>query len=172
MPDLLLRFKKNKDGSAALTCVRSDGSSTWQRQEGKLGSFFPPHDLTHFSVETALGYSSAFYGLVADGWELSDFTHPWPRGRPPVEAHLVEVIVSSFEMEQRIGAAASAQEFNDRTLERLEAKSDDPRTPPQRILSDEELDRVRSLRARLLERWSALPPGETLELVFDRARIG
>jgi len=42
MPDLSVRIKKNKDGSASLACVRRDGSNTWQRQEGKLA----PRELT------------------------------------------------------------------------------------------------------------------------------
>ena len=63
MPDLVIRIKKKTDGSAALSCTRADGSVTWQRQDGKLGLFFPLHDLTHYAVETTLGFSRAFYGL-------------------------------------------------------------------------------------------------------------
>ncbi|MDP9178723.1 MAG: hypothetical protein M3O61_13655, partial [Gemmatimonadota bacterium] len=82
MPDLLIRIKKNKDSSASLACVRADGSTTWQRQDGQLGVFFPPHDLTHYAIEAVLGYRNAFYGLIADGWEISDFDTPFPRGKP------------------------------------------------------------------------------------------
>ena len=56
MPDLAIRLKRHSDGSASLTCTRADGSVTWQRQRGQLGMVFPSHDLTHFAVETALGY--------------------------------------------------------------------------------------------------------------------
>ncbi|HYN82704.1 MAG TPA: hypothetical protein VES88_14535 [Gemmatimonadaceae bacterium] len=38
MPDLLIRIRKNKDGSASLACVRADGSTTWERQDGQLGA--------------------------------------------------------------------------------------------------------------------------------------
>ena len=81
MPDLFIRIKKKSDGSAALSCLRSDGSVTWQRQDGALGRFFPLHDLTHYAVESELGHSRGFYGLVAGGWNLTDFGKPWPRGR-------------------------------------------------------------------------------------------
>ncbi|MDF2775439.1 MAG: hypothetical protein K0S86_4940, partial [Geminicoccaceae bacterium] len=70
---LRIRIKKNADGSAALTCIRADGSVTWQRQEGAQGRFFPRHDLTHFAVETTLGHRRGFYGLVAEGWNITDF---------------------------------------------------------------------------------------------------
>jgi hypothetical protein len=56
MADLIIRIKRKTDGSAALSCLRADGSTTWQRQEGQLGRFFPLHDLTHYAVETAMGF--------------------------------------------------------------------------------------------------------------------
>src|SRR2546430_9090725 len=57
MNDLLIRIKKKSDGSAALSCLRADGSVTWQRQNGQQGRFFPLHDLTHYAVETVLGHT-------------------------------------------------------------------------------------------------------------------
>jgi len=67
MNELLIRIKKKGDGSAALSCLRADGSVTWQRQNGQQGRFFPLHDLTHYAVETVLGHTRGFYGLVAKG---------------------------------------------------------------------------------------------------------
>jgi hypothetical protein len=61
MPDLTIRIKKRSDGSAALSCLRPDGSSTWQRQEGAQGRFFPIYDLTHYSVGTVLEHRRSFY---------------------------------------------------------------------------------------------------------------
>src|SRR6059058_3092224 len=87
---MLIRFKRHPDGSASLTCVRGDGTSTWQRQQGQLGLVFPPHDLTHYAVETTLGYRHGFYGLIEDGWNIEDFAKPWPRGPIPDEAQEVE----------------------------------------------------------------------------------
>ena len=169
MPELVVRIKKNSDGSASLTCTRADGTATWQRQEGKLGAIFPLHDLTHFAVESALGYTNAFYGLVADGWNLTDFSQPWPRGLPPTEARQVENLVSGFEMEG-IHGAARADDYNARVAERLEAAAAVPgrSVPGQRRLSDEEIERVRRLRADLIARWKAVKPGEAMELEFDR----
>src|SRR2546430_3915906 len=86
MNDLLIRIKKKSDGSAALSCLRPDGSVTWQRQNGQQGRFFPLHDLTHYAVEAVLGHARGFYGLVAEGWYLADFGNPWPRGPLPPEA--------------------------------------------------------------------------------------
>ena len=165
-----MRIKKHADGSASLTCTRADGSVTWQRQEGKLGAIFPIHDLTHFAVETALGYGNAFLGLVADGWNLTDFTSPWPRGLLPMEARQVEEIVSGFEMDRIHGPAANADEYNARIAARLEAAAAVPgsKVPPQRVLTEEEISRTRRLRSDLIERWNAVNAGEALELEFRR----
>ena len=167
MPDLVIRFKKNRDGSAALTCVRRDGSSTWQRQEGKLGAVFPPHDLTHYAVESALGYSRGFYGLIAEGWEISDFASPWPNGQPGEEARQVEMVVSFFDMDRTQGTTASVAEFNARAASYADSRSGDARSPKLRLLTADEIERVRSLRAEVLSRWADVPPGGTLELNFD-----
>ena len=86
MNDLLIRMKKHPDGRASLTCVRADGTSTWQTPKAAQGHFFAQHDLTHYAVETILGCRQGFYGLLADGWNITDFGVPWPRGPMPAEA--------------------------------------------------------------------------------------
>ena len=99
MTELLIRIKKKTDGSAALSCLRADGSVTWQRQDGVLGRFFPIHDLTHYAVETVLGHRKGFYGLVAEGWDLSDFGGGSACGKPPAVMDLSELIVGFVDAE-------------------------------------------------------------------------
>jgi hypothetical protein len=172
-PDLLIRLKRRPDGSASLTCTRRDGTTTWQRQQGQLGWVFPPHDLTHYAVETTLGYRHAFYGLIADGWEIADFAKPWPRGPIPPEAVEVERIVGCFDAERLNMAHWSAAEFNAHATQAVAAhrmvKPAAPSLAP-RLLTAAELTAVRACRADLLARWGALQPGETLELAFVRDR--
>ncbi|MGH7647428.1 MAG: hypothetical protein ACREND_04885 [Gemmatimonadaceae bacterium] len=169
MPDLLIRIKRAADGSAALTCVRADGSVTWQRQLGPLGAFFPTHDLTHYVVETTLGYRQGFYGLIADGWEITDFADQETKHDIPREAREAELVVGVFEMEHRMGADWSPAEIRDQG-ERYAAS-----TRPARnrlalpALSDEVIARVRATRAALFEKWAATAPGDTLELPFSRS---
>ena len=111
MSDLLIRIKKKNDGSAALSCLRADGSVTWQRQNGLQGRFFPLHDLTHYAVETVLGHTRGFYGLVAEGWDLTDFGNPWRRGPLPPEALVSEFIVGFLDRERGAGVEWSAAEL-------------------------------------------------------------
>lgn len=168
MPELLIRIKKKTDGAAALTCLRPDGSTTWQRQEGRLGAFFPLHDLTHYAVETVLGFRRAFYGLVADGWDISTFDERGIATRLPEEALLTEVIVSFFDAERASGTISSAADFNWK-LDNYYAEHDIP-APPFRM-TDEALARIREVRGALFSRWRDLPAGDTLELSFDRAPV-
>src|SRR3954462_7384716 len=111
MPDLTIRIKKKTDGSAALSCTRADGSVTWQRQDGQLGRFFPLHDLTHFAVESSLGFSHAFFGLLGEGWDMSDFGKESKRGKTPEQAFLAELIVGFFDLERLSGMVGTADDF-------------------------------------------------------------
>jgi len=165
MPDLIIRIKKKTDGAAALSCIRADGSTTWQRQEGQLGRFFPLHDLTHYAVESVLELPRAFYGLLAEGWDITDFEKPGTRESIPPDAGFAELIVGYFDVERATGFRPNANDYNEKAEAYYRDKS---LTPPSLRLSDEQLGRIRQLRAELFARWNALPPGDVLELTFDR----
>ena len=153
--DLTIRLKRHSDGSASLTLTRADGTVTWQRQNGSLGLVFPPHDLTHFAVESDLGYRQGFYGLVADGWEIADFAAPWPRGPIPEQAREVELIVGFFDSERRSMDRWSAADFNEHALKFVAAgKYAGKITPP--ALRDDDIARVRAVRDELFA--LGLPP--------------
>lgn len=156
MGDLVVRIKKKTDGGAALSCHRADGSVTWQRQDGAQGRFFPRHDLTHFAVETVLGHPRGFYGLVAEGWDVTDFGQPWPRGPLPAEALVTERVVGLLDQERAAGTRWSAEEFNQGLGDAF-------------VLTDDDLQRVRERRRVLFALWAELPAGETLELRFPHA---
>ncbi|MGE0160743.1 MAG: hypothetical protein AB7T31_15165 [Gemmatimonadales bacterium] len=162
MPELLIRIKKKKDGDAALSCVRADGSVTWQRQEGNHGRFFPLHDLTHYAVETVLGHRRGFFGMLADGWDIGDFGAPWPKGPLPVDMDPTEAIVGLFDVERYQGLRLSVAEL-------LDVSGGHVVREAVAGLTDEDLEAVRARRAELFALWEALPAGETLELPFDRA---
>ena len=168
--DLLVRIKRHSDGSASLTGTRRDGSTTWQRQRGSLGLVFPPHDLTHFAVETTLGMAHGFYGLLADGWELTDFAQPWPRGTPPDEALVVELIVGFFDSDRRHGNTWSAEEFAEHAATYVAAREATHHTvfPRPRVLTQAEIDAIRASRDALLAQWHAVPPGGELVLRYRK----
>src|SRR5580692_7897135 len=139
---LQIEIVKQPDGSGVLRCTREDGSVTWQKQP-KHGAHFALHDLTHFAVETALGYRHGFFGLIAEGWEVEDTTGKGARGALPAEAIEVERIVGLFDSERASGVLWTIEEFNEFA---------------PRPLTEAEIQRVRALRGELFQRWSAIDP--------------
>lgn len=166
MPELIIRIKKKTDGGAALSCTRADGSVTWQRQDGRLGAFFPLHDLTHVAVETTLGFDRAFYGLVSTGWDISAFEAPGAKERLPEQALVAELLVGFFDTERATGVVGDASDFN----WKLDTYHDEHGLPhPTFRMTEERLARIREVRSGLFARWRELPSGDTLELRFDAA---
>ena len=125
------------------------------------GAFFPLHDLTHYAVETELGFSRGFYGLIAAGWEIADTTGKGTRGPLPNEAIEVEYIVGALGAERSGGAISTAEEFNQLAATFAHARG----MPEPRALTDEELTKVRARIDELFLKWRTLP-GATLELLF------
>ena len=162
MLELILQFTRQKDGRTLLRGIRADGSATWQRQDDNRAAFFPLHDLTHYAVETELGFGRGFVGLIAAGWEIADTTGKGARGPLPDEAIEVEYIVGSLGAERAGDSTCTAEEFNHLASVFAKAKG----RPEPRPLTDPELTRVRSRIHELFTRWNALPPGATLELPF------
>ncbi len=143
---MLVQITKRADGGGVLRCVRADGSVTWQKQ-GRHAAFFALHDLTHFAVESTLGFERGFFGLIAEGWELEDTTGKGARGPLPAEAVEVERIVGLFDAERGSGAIWTVDEFNQFAA-----------------LTSEQIAGVRSRRSDLFKQWFALPLGQTLDL--------
>ena len=160
---MVIEFTKRADGRTVLRCVRADGSVTWQRNDDEHARFFPLHDLTHYSVETELGFSRGFFGLIAEGWNIEETTGKTARGALPNEALEVEYIVSAFAAERAGGVNASSAEFNQLAATFASAKG----MPTPRQLSDEDLARVRGRFDELAAKWRSLSPGATLELPFS-----
>jgi hypothetical protein len=149
---LVVQITKRRDGGSILRCVRDDGSITWQKQDVRHSSFFALHDLTHFAVESTLGYKRGFFGLIAAGWDIDDTTGKGARGALPPEAGEVERVVGLLDQERACGAAMAAEEFN--------------AFAPRRF-SDHELESTRARCAELLGQWRALPAGSLLELRWE-----
>lgn len=149
---LRIEILKRADGAGLLRCTRSDGSVAWQKQP-KHGAFFAQHDLTHFAVETTLGYRHGFFGLIAEGWELDD-ANSGSRRPMPAETIEVERIVGLFDSERASGTLWTTDEFNS--------------FAPRELTADE-IHRVRALRVDLFKKWSEVLPGQSLRLTFEKA---
>ena len=159
---LTIRLTRRGDGAVVFELRRADGTTTWQKRAGPPADFFAIHDLTHYAVETELGFRRAFYGLVADGWDLSDFGTPWPRGPLPADALPAEVIVGCFDTARAAREPLTAAECNE-SAARYFANAGMPSVVS---VTDVAVQRVRERLSDLVWRWHALPPRGTLELTF------
>ena len=148
---LRIGLAKKADGSGVLRCCREDGSVTWHKQTARHAAHFTLHDLTHWAVETVLGYKHGFFGLIADGWEMDDTTGKGTRGALPSEAIEVERVVGLFDTERGSGTVWTVDEFN---------------TFAPRPLSEEQIRNIKARRAELFREWFALAPGGSPELTF------
>jgi len=164
MSDLRIKFTKKRDGSVVSRFERADGTATWQRKDGPNAWFFAAHDLTHYAVETVMRYRRGFYGLVAEGWDLSDFGTPWPRGPLPVDAEPAELLVSFLDSERAAMSQLSADDFNARAADYFSTHKLD--NPP--ILDEDQLRNIRNKVRELHIQWGKLPEGQTMELIFNR----
>jgi hypothetical protein len=166
MAALRISLTKHADGGAILKCVRGDGSVTWQRQQGRSAAFFPLHDLTHFAIETELGLQRAFYGLIAEGWDIEETTGKGTRGAIPPEALAAERLVGFFDLERAGSVEWSATELNEQVQ--------GPQVPAAqrlpRAITDDDVARIRSRLAELLAQWATVPSGHSLELSFQPQR--
>lgn len=153
---MVIYFKKGKHQwkhkPDTLTCVRDDGSVTWTH----LYSGFVHHDFAHYVIETTLGFENAFFGLVAKGWDIPDFSEP-KSTRPfkiPEEAINTEPIVALLQADLWEGGTEQDGIFQNHSASLSVS------------VPDEQLEVMRQRLCKLLQRWKDLQPGESMTLQF------
>jgi hypothetical protein len=158
---LTLRLKKSADGATVVSFVRPDGTST----TGRLGTggFGAVHDLTHYVVESTLGFRQGFLGLVAAGRDLADFEVKHANREWPDEALVAECIVGQFTNAWFAGTAPLPDEFNWLVRAAVDAVRPGAVAPP---LGAAELAAMWRQLTELTELWRAVPPGGSFSVEF------
>lgn len=162
-PALVIAMTKRPDGGSVLSCTRADGTATWQRHQGRQGHFFPLHDLTHYAVETTLGFRRGFFGLIADGWDIEDTDGKGNRGPLPDEALLVERIVGLISLGRGSDGPWTADELD----EQLRGMTPNTGIVAAARLSEERLGQLLASLTELVASWALVEPGGTMNLSFD-----
>jgi hypothetical protein len=117
-------------------------------EAGHNGEFFVAHDLLHYAVENTLGFSTAFWGMVAAGRDLDDFgTRGGAKDERPftAEAMRAEEIVGQIQLLCPPGKPIEHE---------VEG------------ISAEEVQAIHSRWSHLISQWHALPFGDHLLLAF------
>ena len=155
---LRIELKKGRDSRPTLVCIRSDGSRTWSA----VHAHFPVHDITHFAVESVLGFSQAFFGLIAAGWSIDEFAERGAAARMPAEALIAELVVGLLDQERASEQLLRADDLNLILNQALLARGWDPFRP----ILDQELGTIRKLRGELQTAWSGLDSGQAITMEF------
>jgi hypothetical protein len=163
---VLIRLKKIQDG-VILACHRKADDAEIQRTGH--GGFFGPHDLLHYAVETTLGYTEGFFGLVSSGWSFKNFTrHDDPNYRsPPSQAIVAENIVAAFFMHLPDASPGDPEVLNILTEEingDLAACLSAGKPP---ILTADQVAAIYLGFEELRRQWAAVPMDGHLELLFE-----
>lgn len=151
---MYIRFKKGKNQHKhkpdTLTCIRDDGSVTWTH----VHRGFVLHDFAHYVVETTLGLQNVFFGLVAKGYDIPDFSLPKSE-RPfkiPKEAVDAEPIV----------ALLHAEHWESFPEPLLKPGSNDLPTN----ITSEQVNTMRQKMRKLVMQWQTISPGKSMGLQF------
>jgi hypothetical protein len=139
-----------------MVCTRDDGSYTLS----DLGPSLPFHDLAHYVVETALHLKKGFYGHIAGGYSPEQLGSKEVIMTLPVESWFAEVLARA--LGSLHSGACSAEQFPSLVNDEMRRfKHTEAMTPSSAVAAS----LLREYKA-LLDRWTALPEGESLELVF------
>ncbi len=160
---LLLQFKRGNP-SSILTVKRADGTSTWTR----LYPGLEIHDLAHYAVESVLGLEFAFYGILAQGYDIDDFEAPkdvrssdlQPKNLRP-EALQTEHLVNLLLTELQFGVPL------DDFLSQFATILEQSELPPMEQLTTTSLRKIRCCLNELCTCWRATKVDELLELRLE-----
>ena len=164
LPQSLIISIKRGQPSSTLTVRRADGSITWS----KLHPGMELHDLAHFAVEQSLGLEKAFYGLLAEGFAISDFE--MPKEQRPHRLRTANLPAESLQTEHLINLLMTELQYGSELpgfLGQFESILVQHGLPPMDRLSTEMLNDIRKLIADLRIRWSGVSVGEILELRLE-----
>ncbi len=145
-----------------MTCTRDDGSVTWTELWPGFGG---EHDLTHYAVESVLGYTDAFFGMLARGRDIDSFgTRDGVRDTYSYEETWAEHIVGTLQFSQSGDAGLSYDAF----CEALSIAGQQYQLDPP-VISAETLRDIRARITELVTAWRGLPRGEQIYLPFPPA---
>ena len=161
---LTIQLHKRLNKPTILKCIRADKSETWS----KLHLNTEYHDLAHIAVEKGLGFTNAFYGLIAQGIDIGDFElpeHQKPAGLTgtnlPKESIITEHLVNLLTIEQF--NAEKPINFIEETQKILKEN----KLPYPDRLTEETLNIIRTEYTHLISEWKSIQDGMYLENTFD-----
>lgn len=153
-----LLITKYRDKKSVIKYIRNNGTETWMYSD----DFFVLHDLSHFALEKALGYTTAFMGMLNNGTSIQDFEDRDIRNKLTItkEALYAENMANLFLMET---AQGNFTNLNEVIKQAHDAVS---KNYPAPVLTEENIANIRTALRNLISSWRSLPAGKTLQLEY------
>ena len=151
-------FTKTGSNEDVLSCKRKDGTVTWMH----ASNFFILHDLCHYTIETTLSLKKAFFGMLANGTDITEFALPKEQ-RPfdlTSEALFAEHLVNLVVIDYTQGRMTSLIEIFTETY-------NDAGSGLINLINEEKLENIRLNFASLVQQWQSIREGESLNLIFE-----
>jgi hypothetical protein len=154
-----LQITRNSDKPHVIKYIRDDKSETWMPAD----DFFVQHDLSHYSIEKTLNYTSAFMGMLNNGMDVKDFEDREKRKQIAItqEAIYAENMANLFLMEIMQENFDDFNHVSKQTFEKMNTAY------PSLTLSEKQIADIRIFLRQLLFGWKELPVGGTMTLNFD-----
>lgn len=142
-----------KEPRSQIMCIREDGTFT----SSTVSAGLPHHDLAHYVIERALKLNRGFYGNIAAGYSMQDLGDKEIIKTLPPETMQAETVAGALQFLER--GSSDIEQFFWMVQEGLgEVPAGLTPTIVQAMLSEFQA---------LLQKWEALPEGETMELLFS-----
>lgn len=153
-----IQFTKNSDKPHLIVYRRNDGSETWMH----ASEFFVLHDLSHFVLESELGYTDAFYGMLNKGMNPGDFENRETRQHAgmSLQASHAENLANLFLIEQVQGEFENFIAVAGDAWKTSFGNHVQPPLPEGHVVS------IRKQLQQKLAAWKELEIGNTLILSF------
>lgn len=115
------------------------------------------HDFAHYVVETTLGFENAFFGLVAKGYDIPDFsesrlTRPFEIPKQAIDTEPIVALLQTDLLESKADRDGMFQSHS--------------ASLPVNI-TDRQLEVMQQKLRALLQRWRDLQPGQSMTLQFE-----
>jgi len=151
-------FKKRTNKNHIITYKRPSTSDFWMEAD----EFLVLHDLSHYAIETTLGYKDAFWGLTRSGIDPTVFLDKEKRDKLFIkdEAWYAECLANLFLMELTQG---EFEDINAVIADSLKQTNPGIRIP---VFGKEEIEKIRSTYKKLVAKWKGLKNDEEMILAF------
>lgn len=139
-----------------MNCIRDDGSYT----RSEMGQQTPFHDIAHYVADKKLNIKNGFYSNLKKGYSIQQLS----------DKEVIKTLDSGAMVSELFARALGSLFTGSCTLEQfiplIKVELTDKYSIPMPVITEDIVIEMDKEYRELLDRWQALPDGESLELEF------